>query len=245
MGASGKLRKQINKRNAPPPAGAIGTAAQMADPEQAGKVDPKKMKQVEDSTAMFMRLIHGTETRDSVMKMLKANPDPFKAIPDTANNLMKRVEAQVKKRRMRIPADVKVATAQYIVIDLANLGNKAQAWETQVSEDQLGPILRDTMKIYIKQGIKDKSIDPVQLQQEAEKLMSPEQKAAGMQMGGSGLPGAPTATMAAQQYADKQVGKEQTKNMQLQAQNQALKGNMQGAVQTKQDQGQAEAIQQS
>ena len=36
MGASGSLRKQINKRNAPPPGGAIGTVTDMADPEKSG-----------------------------------------------------------------------------------------------------------------------------------------------------------------------------------------------------------------
>jgi hypothetical protein len=245
MGASGKLRKQINKNQAPPPGGAIGTATQMADPAQQGKVDPKKVQQVETVTSMLMRLIHGTESRDSVMKMLKSQPDPAKAIPFTANTLMKRVDAQTKKRRMTIPNDVKVAVSQYVVTDLADLGNKAQAWESSVPEEQLGSILRDTMMEYIKNGIKDKSIDPIKLQQEAEALMSPEQKAAGMKMGGHGLPGAPTGTMAAQQYADRQVGKEQTKNLQLKAQNQALRGAPQQAVQTKMDQGEAEAIQQS
>jgi hypothetical protein len=244
MGASGKLRKQINKRNAPPPGGAIGTATQMADPEQQGKVDPKKKKQVEDVTAMLMRIIHGTETRDSVMKMLKSQPDPGKAIPLTTNNIMKRVEVQTKKRRMTIPNDVKLASAQYVVTDLANLGNKAQAWDSPVGEDQLGPILRDTMQQYIKEGIDNKSIDPVKLQQEAEALMSPEQKAMGMKMGQGRVPGQPTGAMAARQYADGQVDKEKTKNMQLKAQNQALQGAPQQAVQTKMDQGQAEAIQQ-
>jgi hypothetical protein len=245
MGASGKLRKQINKRNAPPPGGAVGPITQMANPEQKGKIDPKKMKQIETVTAMLMRIIHGTESRDSVMKMLKANPDPFKSIPTTATSLMAKVDAETKKRRIIIPNDVKVAASQYVVTDLATLGNKAQAWKTQVAESDLGHILRDTLQILIRKGIKDKTLDPVLVQQEAEKLMNPEQKAYGMKMGGGQLPSAPTATMAAQQYADKQVGKEKTKNMQLQAQNQALKGNMQGAVQTKQDQNQAEAIQQS
>ena len=237
MGASGKLRKQINKKNAPPPGGAIGAATQMADPEQQGKVDPKKMKQVETVTAMLMRIIHGTESRDSVMQMLKSQPDPAKAIPMTSNSLMKKVTAQTKKRRMTIPNDVKVAAAQYLVTDLANLGNKAQAWDTQVAGDQIGVILRDTMQLYIKEGIKDKSIDVVKLQQEAEALMTPEQKTRGLEFGGGQVPEQPTGAMAARQYADGKVDQEKAKGDQMRAQNQALQGAQQQAAPQEQQQG--------
>jgi hypothetical protein len=230
MGALGRMKKKVERNNAPPPGGAIGTATDMADPNKQGGIDPAKKKQVEDTTAMFMELIHGKDTRDSVLKMLKSQPDPFKAIPLTANNLMVRVEAQTKKRKLRIPEDVKIAAAQYIVMDLANLGNKANLWETKVQQDNIGPILRDTMQAYIHKGIRDKTIDPVQLQEEAEKLMSPEQKAISMQMGGGQLPPKPTATMAARQHTQGAVDKEKDKNMQLQAQTKAVQGAPQQAL---------------
>jgi len=227
-----QIRRNLENNN-PPPEQDMALGAKMADPSQKGNVPEAKIKQVEDITAMFMGLIHGEETRDSVMKTLKSNPDPGKAIPMTANMLMSRVEQQTKKRRQKLPDDAKLAAAQYMVADLAMLGNAAEAWESQVPQEALGQILQDTMQIYIRQGLKNKSIDPVKLQRDAEALMSPERKAMGQKMGGEGMPNQPTPSMAVGQKVDEEVTKEKAKTEQAMAQAEALKGNMRGAAANK------------
>lgn len=232
-----KIQKEADKGNEPQD---MALAANMADPEKKQSVSDAKIKQVEDITAMFMQLIHGEETRDSVMKTLKSNPDPGKAIPLTANMLMTRVETQTKKRRQKLPDDAKIAAAQYMVPDLAMLGNAAEVWDTQVSEEQLPQLLEDTMQIYIRQGIKRKSLDPVKLMRDAEKLMSPEQKAAGLKFGGEGMPTQPTPAMAVGQKVEEAVGKEQAKTDQAQAQVQALQGNRGAAAANRNEAQQAE-----
>lgn len=208
----------------------IGLGAKMADPEQRGQADPNKIRQVEDITAMFMMMIHGEQTRDSVMDTLKSNPDPSKAIPLTANMLMTRVEQQAKKRRQKLPDDAKIAAAQYMVPDLAMLGNSAGIWQEQITQDQLPEMLQDTMQIYIRQGLKNKTIDPVKLQRDAEALMTDEQKSKAMEFGGGEIPREPTPSMAVAQKVDEAVGKERAKTEQARAQAEALKGNMRGAA---------------
>lgn len=233
MGAAGKLKKKVQKEIPKNQDMALG--AKMADPSQRQKANPAKIRQVEDITAMFMHLIHGPDTREATLNTLKANPDPAKAVPAAANMLMNRVEQQTIKRKKRLPDDVKVAAAQYMVPDLAMLGNKAQVWDRQVDQSELPQMLQDTMQIYIRKGIKNKSIDPVELQRAAEKLMTPEQKAAAMKMGaatsgGQQLPPGPTPGMAMQQQVDAAVQKEQAKTQQAQAQASALKGQMRQAA---------------
>lgn len=236
MGANGRLKKQIQKRNAEPQQeqamqgeGIMGTAMQAADPNQRGQMAEGKIRQVEDMTAMMMQMIHGDKTKESVMRTLKAQPDPHKAIPSTVNMLFKRVDQQSAKRKMKVPNDIKVATASYVVMDLANLGNAARIWEQPVQQDELGPILRNSMQMYMKDGLKDGTIDPVELQMEVEQVMSDEQKAAGVMMGrqaGVDLPPGPTEQMAVDREVEKQVSAERAKTEQARAQAQAMQGNV-------------------
>ena len=79
-----QIRRQLEKNNAPPEEGMdISLGAKMAEPGQRGQVKQNKIRQVEDIVAMFMSMIHGEQTRDSVMQTLKSNPDPGKAVPMT------------------------------------------------------------------------------------------------------------------------------------------------------------------
>ena len=230
MGAAGALRKKIQKRNAPEPGGAADLALKMADPETQGEADPAKMKQLETVTAMCMRLIHGKETRNSTLEILKAD-EPERAIPNAALTTMQRVETQAKKRHQRIPNDIKFAAAQYLVADLTKLGNKAGAWGREVSQEELGPILQSTMQTYIQRGLKDKSIDPIKLQAEIEPLMPEEMKEKAMQYRQEfGLPERPTATMAAERYKEDAVSKERQKNAELQQRMQAMQQQQQSAL---------------
>lgn len=231
MGANSRLKKKIQKeqdKGNPPQDMQLG--AKMADPEKGGKVSDAKVRQVEDVTAMFMHMIHGPDTKDSVLQTLQSNPDPLKSVPMTANMLMTRTEQQMKKRRQKLPDDIKVAAAQYIVPDLAMLGNSAGVWERQVGDEDVAEMLQATMQMYIRQGLKNKTIDVVKLQRDVEALMSAEQKAKGMELGGGEVPPGPTPAMAVGQKVDEQVSKEQAKTEQARAQAEALKGNMRGAA---------------
>lgn len=229
MGALGRMKKKVENAKKPGPTqqsegDSLALSAQMADPEEREKVPAGKMRQMEDAVAMFMKLIHGDDTQESVLKLLGSQPDPMKAVPITTNALFKRVETQAKKKGAKFTDDVKLAAAQYMVTDLADLGNRAGLWDRQVTEEDMGPILQETMQMYIQAGLKDGSIDPIQLQRDVEKLMTPEQKATAMELGGGRVPQGPTPAMAAQQYADKAVSKERQKTQAAQSQAEALKG---------------------
>lgn len=233
MGASGQLRKKIQKKNTPEPGGAVGAAAQMTNPSKAGgQVDANKKRQVEDVAAMLLTFVHDEKTAPAVMQMLESQPDGRKAVPMAMNAIMKQVEQSANRRRIRFPNDVKVAAAIPVIQDLALLGNEAQVWEQPIMQEELPDVIRDTLQMYIEQGLKDKSIDPIKLQKEVEQLMNDDAK---QQMRGiaseTGLPQEPTATMAARQHTEKKVGKVQGKNDELQAQLQALRSQGQASAQ--------------
>jgi len=239
MGASGALKRKIAKNQVQPPSeeqgmeeqGAnIGSmATQMSDPEQVGDVDPGQMRQLEDLTAMYLTLIHGEDTRDSIMKTLESQPNPADAVSATANMLFTRVDAQAKKKNTKIPNEMKVAAAQYVVIDLVNLGNTAQIWEQEVPENEVPGIFGKVLQDYMRAGLKNKSIDPIQLQKDIEQLMTDEQKEQGMQFAqqaGEQIPPGPTPGMAVEQRVSQKVDAEKAKTFQAQQQVKALKGAM-------------------
>lgn len=234
MGATSQMRKQIQKKNPTEPAepeNTTGLAVQMADPEQSSKVPEEKRRQVEDLTALFVQLIHSKKTSGSVMEMLSAFPTGDKAIPPAANTLLGQVEGRMAQRKQKVPNDVKIAAISYVVSDLALLGNKAGVWEQPVGQDQIQPILQESMQLYIRKGLKNKTLDPIQLQKEAEQLLTPEQRERGLSFGQEGgTPGEPTANMAARQYADQQVAGEQGKYAKLQEENAQLKAALQGGA---------------
>ena len=242
MGASGALKRKIQKNNAPEAApqpeqqggGIGGTAMQMADPEQSGQMDAGKMKQVEDLTAMYLNLIHSEETRESVMEALAAQDNPVDAVSATANMIMARVDAGAQKRKMEIPNEAKVAAAQYLVVDLINLGNVSESFEYPLPEEEAINVFRKTVQDYIGKGLRDKTIDPVQLQLDIESLMTDEQKQGAQEIGqqaGANLPPGPTPQMAVDRQVQGKVDAEKAKTATFQREAQALKGAMRGGQQ--------------
>lgn len=224
--------------------GTLGTAAQMADPNKSGQMEQAKIRQVEDVTAMYMNLIHSEDTRDSIMQTLKSQQNPAKAVSATANMLFKRVDAQTQKRRTKIPNDVKIAAAQYVVVDLVNLGNASGAWEQPIPESEVPGIFQKVVQDYLHQAIRNKTIDTTELQRDIESLMTDDQKATGVKLGqssGVDIPPGPTPTMAVDRQVEQAVGKEQAKTQQARAQAEALKGNIRQASGTKHQAEQTEA----
>lgn len=222
MGATGKLKKQVRGKKKPQPKeSTTGLAAQMSDAETSGKIDPQKQEQVDDTIAMFLMLIHGRETRDATMEMLKAFPTGEESVPEAAFNMITTVEKRASGTT--IPNDVKVAAMSYIIPDLLLLGNVAKIWEHPVPEESIKDVMQAAFQKYIEKGLKDKTLDPMQLQKEAESLMTPEQKRLALSYGEGAVPEQPTATMAANRYREEGVEQERAKFAKLQEENAQLK----------------------
>ncbi len=216
----------------------LGMARDMADKEKSAGVDPVKMKNYEGLTSMMVRLLHSDETRPAVLDLLKSNSDPNIAIPVAGNNILQNIDKRLEKGQQKISNEVKVAAAQGLVTDLIKLGNSEKLWETPVAEEAVPQIYQDTLQKYIETGVANNTLDPIQLQREAEQLMNDQQKEIGGEMQQRGnLPPAPTPEMAARQSTDEAVRAEQAKGEQAIKQ----KDIMMQAQQMQQGQPQAQA----
>lgn len=173
---------------------------------EGGPDDPKTqeiIKKAKGYETVLKNLIHGKKTRDEVINMLKAGGDALVSVPQTAMTINDMGIATMKQGGIDLDPAVQMVASAYLVDDLLALGDACQAFEAE--EDMVEAIMEDTYQMYIERGLKDKSIDPIQLQIEAQKAMTKEQAAAGSMMGAGSVPGQPSQQAMTEQYAQGRV----------------------------------------
>ena len=113
------------------------------------------------------------------------------------------MEDKLREKGNAPSLDVLLVGAQFLIGDLIEIGNAAGFFQLE-TEEQIAPILQDTMQRYIEDGLKKGTIDPIELQQKTEGLMTPEQQGMGMKAAGAtGLPMEPNQNTAMQSYGAK------------------------------------------
>lgn len=207
--------------------GTIQDAAKMAE----GKADitPELQHKMDTYNAALMQIMHNPKTSKSVVEMLKSAP-PEQSIPSVALQLTDTVSKSFEKKGTKVEDSVKLCGAMYLVSDLSEIGNTAGLWDKEVTSDQIGPLLTKVLTRYIHSGLSDKSIDPVQLQEQAQDLFSDKQK----EIGGTiqkklGLPDEPTVSMGVDAYTQKKTAPLEQENAQLKQQLQQLSSAQRGA----------------
>ena len=155
------------------------TEQEQATPQEESKVasgvlsgDPEQKmdKQQEAYVGALVRVLHDKQTSPMVQEMLKAGP-PEQTIPRITmevNDMMQQTIA----RKGGQPADLETTFlgGAYVVSDLIEIGNAGGFFEVS-DEDQVKEILQTTIQTYVERGLKDGSIDPVELQAITEPLL--------------------------------------------------------------------------
>jgi hypothetical protein len=151
----------------------VASGVLSGDPEQ------KMNKQQEVYIGALMRVLHDKQTTPMVQEMLKAGP-PEKTIPRITmevNDMMQQTIA----RKGGQPADLETIFlgGVYVVSDLIEIGNAGGFFKVN-DEGQVKEILQTTIQTYVERGLKDGSIDPVELQAITEPLMEDSDKEEGI-----------------------------------------------------------------
>lgn len=215
------------------PQGSMQEAASMA--EGKGDISPELQKKMDVYNTALMHIMHNPKTSSSIVEMLKAAP-PDQSITTTALQLTKTVSQSFEKRGEKVEDSVKLCGAMYLVSDLSEIGNTAGLWDQEVTNEQIGPLLTKVATKYIHSGLKDRSIDPIDLQEQAQDLFNDKQKEVGSTIQKKlGLPDEPTVSMGVDAYAQKKSAPLEQENAQLKQQLQQL-----SAAQQQQQQGGAQ-----
>jgi len=193
--------------------------------EQPGQeVDPKMKGQVDNYVSVLMNLLHNEKTSDDVMGMLGTNGDIFEGVPNAAVAINDMGVNLMSQGGEEISFAVQLGASVFLMGDLIELGYAAGLWE-QPTEEEIAAVYEDTLQVVIERGLADGSIDPIQLQVDAEGMMSEDQKRAGDGFAqAKGMGGEPSQQAMTQQYADRQVNKQKQKQAKTGTQQTALAG---------------------
>ena len=143
------------------------------------KLTPKQQKEVAVYKTVVTKVMHGKENRDNVLNLLRSYKDPELAVPEVAKLVVQHADSLMKTKA---PNEYKLGLSGYIISDLIEIGTAAKIWPP-VDPDEAKAIYVDTVQDHIHQGLKDGTIDPIELQKQTEPMMNEQQKQYGMAMG--------------------------------------------------------------
>jgi len=148
-----------------------------------GEVDEKTKSQVDAFSVVLMNVMHSEQMAGQTMKMLSAGQedgqsDPYLVIPKAAVTINDMAVNMMAETGEEVGFDVQLAGSSLLMNDLIQLGYANNLWP-KMSQEEIAAVYEDTVQVVIERGLKDGSIDPIQLQVDAEKAMNPDQKRMG------------------------------------------------------------------
>ena len=188
----------------------------MIDPEELDNVPPEQREQLEMINGMMTDMIYNPKTKEAVQGMLTDVP-PEQGIPRAVNMIMTQFENFTRQQSGELPLEMKFASGMNAFGEITEMAQAMGKLPKDMTEEQTEPLLKATMEQYVMKGLKDKTIDPIELQLKVEPLLTPEEQLMGRQMGDQyGVPGQPTQQMANENMM-------MAKTLPLQAENEQLK----------------------
>ena len=143
--------------------------------------DQKVQDRLDSYVVALMNELHGSETRDDVLDILKNGKDPYIGIPEAAMAVNDAAVAKFEQNGVDVDLNTQFNASAYLVHDLMEIGSKFGFFE--VTQDDFAPLLEDSLQTYIERGLKDGTIDPIELQLTAEGFTSENQRIAGLYYG--------------------------------------------------------------
>ncbi len=157
------------------------------DPQAAAQVEEGLVNQVELGPSQQMQIdayndnatliVFSEESQDAILQSLQSGENPIDSVAKTANIIHKRMQSSLEKEGEKMTEITMCLGAAHLVGELITLAEAAKLF-TLSNEERL-EAYRHTLMQYFAAGLKDGSIDPVELQKTIEPLMSDEQRAFG------------------------------------------------------------------
>lgn len=160
---------------------------------------------------VVVHLMYSKEMKAHTLAMIKSSDDPFITVPTAVNQVIKDTDKIFAKQGINITNEIRLAASQVILNDIIEIGRSQQIFD--VTEEEIPQLMEDVMQMYIENGLKDGSIDPIQLQIDGEKLMTKEQLAGGQAFAAKG--GIPLSL--SQQQMTEQYGNSRARQARIEA----------------------------
>ena len=206
MTPSNNLEEQMEPQESQVPAESQGQQVPQISEEAKQELPPQAKREVEAYVLGLSKMLHSKETSRKVLDMLKSGP-PEQVIPYTALQVNQQMESAVTAKGKKPSLDTLFAAGQFLVGDLIEIGNAAGIFQLE-TEEQIAPIVQNTFQVYIEKGLKNGTIDPIELQKKVEPLMPEEHRQLGLQAAKrTGVPEQPDEGTAMEVYAMQRMRK--------------------------------------
>lgn len=177
---------------------------------QKPQLSKNEQRKAEAFNSVISKMLHNKKTSGNVVQMLSSAP-PEVSLPETTLSIMQHVEGMLSKRGDNPSLNIKLNGGIFTFNELNDIGNEAGLWQLS-QEEAFSQYFEATAKRYIEKGLKEGTIDPVELQKEVEPLMNEEQRAEGEFIRKeSGIPEVPGEDAAREMYATKRVSQERNR----------------------------------
>ena len=189
---------------------------------------PEQKEKLDLSANMLTDMLYNPKTKNEVIKMIKDAP-PEQSIPYTVNAVYERFEGMTNDKIGEIPLNMKLATGVHLFSEVMEMAENMGLIPEEIPEQTIQSLLKDTIKIYIEKGLKDGTVDPIDLQNRVEPLLSDKEKKIGLDVGSkSGIPMELQQGQVSLAIADKARRPLEMKNKSLQKENEGMQSALQG-----------------
>jgi len=147
--------------------------------EDAAEISPAQQMQIDAYSDNATLVIFSEESQDAILQSLQTGQNPMDAVAKTANIINKRLQSSLEKEGEKMTEIALVFGAAHLVSELVVLAEAAKLFT--LTPQQRLEAFRQTIMQYFAAGLKDGSIDPVELQKTIEPLMNQEQRQAGQE----------------------------------------------------------------
>jgi len=149
--------------------------------DQLGEVElgPGQQAQLDAYMDNATLAVFSEKTQPGILQMLQADKNKVKAVATTAFNVHTQLESGLQQTGEKMTEITMCLGAAHLVSELVVLAKAAKLYEL-TPEERLEAFRHSVMK-YFETGLKNGTIDPVELQKTIEHLMSREQKEYGLQ----------------------------------------------------------------
>lgn len=205
--------------------------AKNLDQNAAQDITPEKKQQLQMVNSALTDMLYHPEGKEAIQGMLKGDAPPEHSIPMAVNTIFMKFEDMTKQggQGKGMPLDVKLAGGVHLFSEVAELAEEMGVLPKDTQPEQLQPLMRATFQQYIQRELKTGGIDPIELQQQIEPLLSGEEKEIGMHFAkAQGVPGELQDAQAAEGMMRKREAPLKAQLAQTKGQNQQMTQALQG-----------------
>lgn len=166
------------------------------------KPSKAQVEQVKTLAAGMIDMAHDERMSKHLHQMLQAG-QPQVSVPQAAMTVYQQFKnALGGKAKMGLEMRLSAYTA--LTGELIEFGNEAGIFN--LNEQGVTETMQNSFQLFVETGLKDKSIDPIELQEVVEPLMNSQQQQLGNEAAQqTGVPGRMSREMATEQHANKKV----------------------------------------